>query len=91
MPDDTNVRDAVDKVEAAIGICLRHPEDNLRWLRPFARDAAVRAAIVCTLLDVPIPAEVSAGIADTPADRAAADSVEPTDPAEQFKARAAAA
>ncbi|MEV8442062.1 hypothetical protein AB0425_32185 [Actinosynnema sp. NPDC051121] len=87
-PNNANVREAVDEVGAAIGICLGHSEDDLRWLRPFAKAAAVRAAIVCTLLDVPIPAEVTTGLADTRADQAAADSVEPTDPAEQFKARA---
>lgn len=88
LPDNAKVRETVDEVGAAIGICLGHSEDELRWLRPFAKAAAVRAAIVCTLLDVPIPAEVTAGIADTPADQAAAHSVEPTDPAEQFKTRA---
>ena len=88
LPDNANVREAVDEVGAAIGVCLGHSEDDLRWLRPFARAAAARAAIVCTLLDVPIPAEVTVGLADTPADQAAADSGEPTDPAEQFKARA---
>ncbi|WP_158852899.1 hypothetical protein [Saccharothrix deserti] len=85
LPNNANVREAVDEVGAAIGICLGHSEDNLRWLRPFAKAAAVRAAIACTLLDVPIPAEVTTGLADTPADQAAADSA---DPAEQFKARA---
>jgi hypothetical protein len=87
-PDDAKVREAVDNVGAAIGICLGHSEDDLRWLRPFARAAAVRAAIVCTLLDVPTPAAVTSGLADTPADPALAVSVEPTDPADQFKARA---
>lgn len=87
-PNDARVREAIDEVGAAIGICLDHSEDALRWLRPFARAAAVRAAVVSTLLDVPTPAEVTAGLSDTPADKAAADSVESTDPAEQFKARA---
>lgn len=88
VPDGVTVRDAVDEVGAAIAICLGHSEDALRWLRPFARAAAVRASIVCTLLDVPTPAEVAAGLADTPANQASAGSVGPTDPAERFKARA---
>jgi hypothetical protein len=88
LPVDAKVREAVDEVGAAIGICLGHSEDDLRWLRPFAWAAAVRAAVVCTLLSVPTPAEVTAGLADTPADQAGAGSVEPTDPAERFKARA---
>lgn len=88
LPDDAKVREAVDEVGAVIGICLGHSEDDLRWLRPFATAAAVRAAMVCTLLNLPTPAEVTAGLADTPADLAALGSVEPTDPAEQFKARA---
>jgi hypothetical protein len=91
LPDNANVREAVDEVGAAIAICLGHSEDHLQWLRPFARAAAVRAAVVCTLLDVPIPAEVTTGLADTPAYQAAAGSIAPTDPAEQFNARAAAA
>jgi hypothetical protein len=85
------VHEAVDEVGAAIGICLGHSEDNLWWLRPFARAAAVRTAIACTLLDGPIPTEVTARLADTPADRAAAGSVELTDPADQFKARSGCA
>jgi hypothetical protein len=88
VPDDATLREAVDEVGAAIGICLSHSEDDLRWLRPFAGAAAVRVAVVCTLLNVATPTEVTAGLEDTPADQAAASSVEPTDPAEQFKARA---
>ena len=88
VPDGAKVRDAVDGVGAAISICLGHSGEVLRWLLPFASAAAVRASVVCTLLDVPTPAEVTAGLADTPASQAAAGSVEPTDPAEQFKARA---
>lgn len=88
LPNNANVREAVDEVGAAISICLGHSEDDLRWLRPFVKAAAVRAAIVCALLDLPSPAEVTAGLADTPADQATADVVETTDPAEQFKARA---
>jgi hypothetical protein len=88
LPDEANARKAVDEVGAAIGICLGHSEDDLRWLRPFARAAAVRAAVVCMLLDFPISAEVTGGLADIPADQAAFGSVEPTDPADQFKARA---
>lgn len=87
-PDDAKVRDAVDEVGAAIGVCLSHSEDDRRWLRPFASAAAVRASVVCTLLNVPTPAEVTAALADTPANQASAGSVEPTDPAEQFKVRA---
>lgn len=88
VPDDAKVRDAVDEVGAAIGACLSHSEDDSRWLRPFASAAAIRAAIVCTLLDVPTPATVTAGLADIPANQASASSVAPTDPAEQFTARA---
>jgi hypothetical protein len=53
LPNNAEVREAVNEVGAAIDICQSHSEDNLRWLRPFAKDAAVRAAIACTLLDVP--------------------------------------
>lgn len=88
LPDDATVRQAVDDVGTAIGICLDHSDDAQRWLRPFATAAAARAAVVCTLLDVPTPAEVTAGLANTPADQAAAGYVEPTDPAVQFEARA---
>lgn len=88
VPDDATVREAVDVVGAAIDICLSHSEDDLRWLRPFAGAAAVRAAVVCTLLNVAAPAEVTVGLEDTPADHAATGSVEPTDPAAQFKERA---
>lgn len=88
VPDDASVRDAVDEIGAVIGICLGHSEDALRWLRPFARAAAVRAAVVCALLDVPTPGPVTAALADMPADEASNTSVEPIDPAEQFKARA---
>ncbi|MBM6545010.1 hypothetical protein JNO54_02495 [Janibacter sp. YIM B02568] len=88
VPDDAKVRDAVDEVGAAISICLGHPEDALRWLRPFATAAATRAAIVCTLLHVPTPAPVTAALADIPADESSITSVEPTDPAEGLKARA---
>lgn len=88
LPNDVKVREAVDEIAATIGICLGHSEDHLRWLQPFARAAAVRAAIVCTLLDAPTPGAVIAGLADIPADRATARPVEQTDPAEQFKARA---
>lgn len=88
LPDDANVREAVDEVGAAIGVCLGHSEEDLQWLRPLAKAAAVRSAITCTLLDIPIPAEITAGLADIPADQAATYSVEPTDPAEQFNTRA---
>lgn len=88
VPDDAKVREAVNEFVAAIGICLDHSEDDLRWLRPFAREAAVRASVVCTLLDVPTPAKISAAIAEDPADQGAARSFGPTDPAEQFKERA---
>jgi hypothetical protein len=88
LPDDAKVREAVGKVGSAIDVCLDQSEDALRWLRPFAKAAAARAAVVCTLLNIPTPAEVTAGFADTSADQAAAGSVEATDPAEQFKARA---
>jgi hypothetical protein len=88
MPDDATVREAVDEVGAAIDICLSHSEDDLRWLQPFARAAAVRAAVVCTLLNVPTPAKITAALAETPADQAAAGATAPTDPAEQFKVRA---
>jgi hypothetical protein len=88
MPDQADVRKAIDEVKAAIGTCLDHPDENLQWLRPFAKAAAVRAAIVCTLLNVPTPAEVTSGLEDTPADPASVGSIEPSDPAEQFKARA---
>lgn len=87
LPDNPKVRKAVDEIGVAIGSCLGHSEDDLRWLRPFAKAAAVRAAVVCTLLDVPTPAEVTTGLADTPA-QAAFGSVELTDPADQFQARA---
>ena len=88
VPDDAKIRDAVDEVGAAISICLGHPEDSLRWLRPFVKAAATRAAIVCTLLHVPTPAPVTAALADIAADEASTSSVEPSDPAERFKARA---
>lgn len=88
VPNNAKVREAVDEVGAAIDICLGHSEEDLRWLRPFARAAAVRAAVVCTLLNVPTPTEVTASIADDPASQGAARSFGPTDPAEQFKERA---
>lgn len=88
LPDDSKVREAIEEVGAAIGNCLGHSEEDLRWLRQFASAAAVRAATVCALLDVPIPAAVNVAWANTPTDRAADVPVEPTDPAEQFKARA---
>lgn len=87
-PDEAKVREAVDEIGAAIGTCLGHSEDELRWLQPFARAAAVRAAVVCTLLDVPTPTRVTAGLTDIPAGQPGAASVEPTDPAEQLRARA---
>ncbi|MBB1058941.1 DUF2125 domain-containing protein [Dietzia sp. B19] len=88
LPDVANVREAVNEVGQAIGICLGHSKDDLSWLQPFASAAAVRAAVVCTLLNIPSPTEVTAGIADNPAEQSETEPVEPIDPAEQFKARA---
>ncbi|WP_114905915.1 hypothetical protein [Ornithinimicrobium murale] len=88
VPDDAKVRAAVNEVGAAIGNCLGHTEDDLRWLRPFAKAAVVRAAIICTLLDVPTPTEITVGLTDAPAGEAADGSTEPNDPAERFRARA---
>jgi hypothetical protein len=85
---DADVRRTVNDVGAAIGICLGHSDVDLQWLRPFMRAAAVRTAVVCTLLNISTPAEVTAVLADAPDDQASTDSAEPTDPAEQFKARA---
>lgn len=86
--DGAAVDAAIDDVGAAIATCLGHSEDDLRWLRPFARAAAVRAAVICELLDVPTPGDVTAALADTPTERGAAHTAEPTDPAERFTGRA---
>ncbi len=86
-PEAGKVREAVDEVGAVIGICADQSEEHRRWLRPFVRAAAVRAAVVCTLLIVPIPAEVTAALADSSAEQAAGRHVESTDPAQQLKAR----
>jgi hypothetical protein len=88
LPDDTRVREGVDEAGAAIGVCLGHSGDDLQWLRPFASAAAVRVAVVCTLLDVPTPAEVTAGLVGAASDQAAFDSSRSTDLADQFKGRA---
>jgi len=81
------VRAAIDDVSAAIGTCLSHTKDDLRWLRPFARAAAVRAAIVCGLLNIPTPREVIAAFAEAPIGPGAARA-EPIDPAEMLTDRA---
>lgn len=87
LPDNVKVHEALDEVEAAIEVCLGHSEDAVRWLRPFARAAAVRAAVVCALLNVQAR-PVTAALADTSTDHPTAGSVEPTDPAERLKGRA---
>ncbi|RAO00779.1 hypothetical protein [Micromonospora noduli] len=79
---------AIDDVGAAIATCLGHSEENLRWLRPFARAAAVRAALICELLDLPTPGDVTTALADTPIERGSALVAERTDPAEKFTSRA---
>ncbi|GAA2975394.1 hypothetical protein [Actinokineospora diospyrosa] len=76
-PVDADVRTAVDEIGAAISTCLSRAEDDAGWLQPYAKDAAVRAAIICTVLDIPIPAKVAAGIADTPAGQQLASSDNP--------------
>ncbi|GIF64140.1 hypothetical protein Ais01nite_21750 [Asanoa ishikariensis] len=85
--DSATVGAAIDDVGAAIADCLGHSEDDLRWLWPFAQAAAVRAAIICELLDVPTPRDVTAAVADTPTERGAAHQ-ESTDPAEKLTSRA---
>lgn len=85
--DGTAVRNAVDEVAAAVNTCLGHSGDELGWLRPFTRSAAIRAAIVCTLLDLPIPADITTGLIDITASVPAAEAA-PSDPAEQFTTRA---
>ncbi|WP_213453268.1 hypothetical protein [Rhizomonospora bruguierae] len=86
--DSATIGAAIDYVGAAIATCLGHSEDNLRWLRPFARAAAVRAALICELLDLPTPGDVTTALADTATKRGHAHAAEPTDPAEKFTGRA---
>ncbi|WP_341925256.1 hypothetical protein [Nocardioides psychrotolerans] len=85
------VLEAVDDVAAAIGVCVSHADDDLRWLQPFAWAAAVRASIVCTLLDTPIPPNISSAInmriASVTTDDPLTES-DPPDPAMRLRARA---
>ncbi|MFC7761108.1 hypothetical protein ACFQY4_26070 [Catellatospora bangladeshensis] len=53
------VRAAINSVSATIGMCSSHTEDDRRWLRPFSRMAAIRAAIVCVLLNISTPRRLS--------------------------------
>ena len=79
------VRIAVDNVAEAITVCQGQVEEHRRWLEPYARAAAIRAALVCTLFGVVPPADVTRATRDN----RDAEWAEPsTNPAEQFKARA---
>jgi len=80
------VRAAIDDVSAAIGTCFSHTADGLPWLQPFSRMAAIRAAIVCCLLDISTPTEVIAAFDDAPT--GPGERAEPTDPAEMLTNRA---
>jgi hypothetical protein len=82
------IRVAVDEVATAIGACLGQAEDDQRWLRPFARAAAVRAAIVCDLVDVPVPDPITVALESSLGDGVGTRPAASTDPADQLAGRA---
>ncbi|WP_419703211.1 hypothetical protein [Promicromonospora sp. NFX87] len=87
-PDRPVVQVAIDEVGTAIRVCLDQSEAGPDWLRLYAQAAAVRAAIVCSLLDLPTPEPVLR-LADSSAGGDVVSFAQPTDPAEQLAARAA--
>ncbi|GIF00259.1 hypothetical protein Ari01nite_77230 [Paractinoplanes rishiriensis] len=84
---DASVRAAIYDVSAAIGAVSSCADDDQRWLRPYYRMAATRAATVCCLLNLPTPSGVIAAFDDAPIDLNAA-AAESTDPAEMLAKRA---
>jgi hypothetical protein len=57
---------AIDEVAAAIDICTGHAGEETKWLRSFIRAAALRATIICKLLDVAAPERVKTALGPVP-------------------------
>jgi len=81
-------REAVGRVAGAIDVCTVHAGEDLAWLHPFMRGAAVRASLACRLLNLAIPPPVHSTLAHKTGTET--DTRVAVDPAAALSGRAAA-
>jgi hypothetical protein len=62
----TAAGNAIDEVAAAIDTCTGRAGEERKWLRSFIRAAALRATIICKLLDVAAPERVKTALTHSP-------------------------